>query len=142
YAIVSWIDNNNGRKNLSAYAGKVVVLDFYATWCQPCRLSIPKLNALQQQLGPDGLTVIGLNVGGADDRIKVNAFARELNIQYQLGFPDKALTDLFFADDETIPQTFVFSRNGQLTKRFVGFDEKAAAELEHTIELELKRTKD
>ena len=139
-AQMGWIDANSQRSRLTDYHGKVLVLDFYATWCQPCRQSIPRLNELQKQYGTEGLAVVGLNVGGPDDRIKVGAFARELDIQYPLGFPDKALTDLFLSDDQTIPQTFIFGRNGELAKRLVGYDQGSGAELEKAIKTELKRS--
>lgn len=77
---------------------------------------------------------MGLNVGGADDRVKVADFAKELGITYPLGFPDQALTDLFLSDDQTIPQTFVFDGEGRLVKRFIGYDETTEAGLEKAIE--------
>ncbi|MGI8835396.1 MAG: peroxiredoxin family protein [Pyrinomonadaceae bacterium] len=136
---MGWIDTNNERARLTDYRGKVLVVDFYATWCQPCRQSIPRLNELQTQYGAEGVAVVGLNVGGPDDRIKVSKFARELDIQYALGFPDKALTDLFLSDDQTIPQTFVFAREGRLAKRFVGYDATTSADLEAVIQVELRK---
>jgi cytochrome c biogenesis protein CcmG, thiol:disulfide interchange protein DsbE len=139
YVEAGWIGTNNQRAQLKGYRGKVLVLDFYATWCEPCRQSIPRLNGLQNQYGPEGVQVVGLNVGGPDDRIKVNAFAKELDIQYPLGFPDKSLTDLFLADDQTIPQTFIFSRDGTMAKRFVGFDATTSAELEAVIQTQLAK---
>lgn len=130
---MGWVLNDGQRARLADYNGKVLVLDFYATWCAPCRLSIPRLIALQKIYGPKGLQIVGLNVGGADDRIKVRDFARELSIQYPLGFPDKALSDLFLSDSQTIPQTFVFGRDGQLVKRFIGYDKETESELEKVI---------
>lgn len=135
---MGWSLANGNRAKLSDYRGKVLVLDFYATWCQPCRASIPKLIALQERFGPEGLEMVGLNVGGPDDRIKVAAFARELSIPYPLGFPDKALTDLFLSDDQTIPQTFVFARDGKLAKRFIGYQEATGVELEKVISESVK----
>jgi thiol-disulfide isomerase/thioredoxin len=130
---MGWVLNDGSRAKLADFGGRVLVLDFYATWCEPCRQSIPRLIALQKSYGPKGLEIVGLNVGGPDDRIKVADFARELSIQYPLGFPDKALTDLFLSGDQTIPQTFVFGRDGQLAKRFIGYDESAEVELEKVI---------
>ena len=58
----------DGKRNLiSEFKGKVLVLDFYATWCTPCRKSVPHLIALQNKFGDQGLQVIGLNVGGPED---------------------------------------------------------------------------
>jgi thiol-disulfide isomerase/thioredoxin len=137
---MGWVGSDNRRANLVDYRGKVLVLDFYATWCEPCRQSIPRLNELQEQYGPAGVQVVGLNVGGPDDRIKVTEFARELDIQYPLGFPDKALTDLFLSDDQTIPQTFIFGREGELAKRFIGYEKSSGAEMETAIKTELERS--
>ena len=136
---MGWIDTNGERARLTDYRGRVLVVDFYATWCEPCRQSIPRLNELQKQYGAEGVAIVGLNVGGPDDRIKVGDFARELVIQYPLGFPDKALTDLFLSDDQTIPQTFVFAREGRLAKRFVGYDATTSADLEAVIQTELRK---
>lgn len=130
---LGWLLIDGRRATLADYQGRVLVLDFYATWCAPCRQSIPRLIALEQNYGPKGLQIVGLNVGGADDRIKVPDFAKELNIQYPLGFPDKALTDLFLSDNQTIPQTFVFGRDGHLVKRFIGYEQATGTELEKVI---------
>ena len=131
---MGWTQVDGRRASLADFRGRVLVLDFYATWCSPCRKSIPHLSELQRHSGPRGLQLVGLNVGGPDDRVKVAAFAAELNIPYPLGFPDKPLTDLFLSDDDTIPQTFVFDRGGQLVKRFIGYDDSMPRELEKVIQ--------
>lgn len=137
-AELGWLLASGERQKLDEYRGKVLVLDFYATWCIPCRQSIPHLVTLQNELAARGLQVVGLNVGGADDRVKVAGFARELSVNYPLGFPDKALTDFFLSDDQTIPQTFVFGREGQLVKRLIGYQNSTKAELEKAIALGLE----
>jgi len=119
---------NNQAAKLSDYKGKVVVLDFYATWCEPCRAETPRLVQLQKDYGASGLQVIGLNVGGADDRDQVPAFAKEFGIEYPLGFPDDNLVDQYLTDNQSIPQAFVFDRNGDLVKRFIGYSAKSDAE--------------
>lgn len=136
-AEMGWVLGDGTPGKFADYHGKVLVLDFYATWCEPCRKSIPHLTTLQNDYGQKGLQVIGLNVGGADDRIKVAEFARQIGIQYPLGFPDKALTDLFLSDDQTIPQTFVFGREGRLVQRFIGYQESTGIELEKVIETQI-----
>ena len=134
---MGWTLVDGARVKLSDYRGKVLVLDFYATWCAPCRKSIPYLSHLQLTSSSNGLQVVGLNVGGPDDRVKVPAFAAELNIPYPLGFPDQPLSDLFLSDNDTIPQTFVFDRDGQLAKRFIGYDDSTRPELERVIQATL-----
>ena len=132
-AEMGWVLNDGQRATLEDYQGTVLVLDFYATWCAPCRKSIPRLIALHEKYAPRGVRIVGLNVGGADDRIKVTAFAKELSIQYPLGFPDQVLTEFFLSDDQTIPQTFIFGRDGQLLRRFIGYDESTEVELQRVI---------
>jgi len=128
-----WALDNNQRAALSDYKGKVVVLDFYATWCEPCRVETPHLVRLQNEFGPKGLQVIGLNVGGDEDREKVPAYAKEFNIQYPLAYPDDDLVTKYLSDNENIPQSFVFDRNGNLLKRFVGYSSRSALELDTLI---------
>jgi thiol-disulfide isomerase/thioredoxin len=128
-----WALQNNQRATLSDYLGKVVVLDFYATWCEPCRDETPHLVQLQRKYEQQGLQIIGLNVGGEDDREEVPNFAKEFEIQYPLGFPDDELVNTYLGDDQRIPQTFVFDQTGQLVKRFVGYDEQDGGKLERVV---------
>jgi len=113
------------------------VLDFYATWCEPCRAETPHLVRLQQQYADQGLQIIGLNVGGEDDRAEVPAYAKEFSIQYPLGFPEDELADDYLSDNQSIPQTFLFDRNGNLVKRFVGYSDDSGAEIERIIQSSL-----
>jgi cytochrome c biogenesis protein CcmG, thiol:disulfide interchange protein DsbE len=138
-ADMGWVFADGTRSRFADHANKVLVLDFYATWCQPCRQSIPHLASMQDRFRAGGLQVIGLNVGGADDRVKVAAFAQELKIEYPLGFPDKSLSDFFLSDNQTIPQTFVFGRDGNLINRFIGYDRSIGIELEKTIQAALEK---
>jgi thiol-disulfide isomerase/thioredoxin len=130
---MGWVLSDGTRATAGDYQGKVLLLDFYATWCAPCRKSIPRLNALHKTFGANDVMIVGLNVGGADDRVKVKDFARELNIQYPLGFPDQSLTDLFLSDNQEIPQTFVFGRDGQLKGRFIGYEDSTGDDVEKML---------
>ena len=135
-----WTLQDNQRARLSDYLGKVVVLDFYATWCEPCRDETPSLVQMQSQYEPQGFQIVGLNVGGDDDREEVPGFAKEFKIQYPLGFPDDELVDNYLKDNQNIPQTFVFDRNGQLVKRFVGYDKQDGRELDRIVQQVLSST--
>ncbi len=136
-ADLGWTLADGKRVSLSGHRGKILVLDLYATWCEPCRQSIPHLIELQQRYETKGLQLVGLNVGGPDDRVKVPSFAVEFRISYQLGFPDQPLVDLFLSDDSSIPQAYVFNREGRLLKRFIGYDGAMPAQLEQVIRAEL-----
>jgi thiol-disulfide isomerase/thioredoxin len=128
-----WTLDNHQRAQLSDYKGKVVVLDFYATWCEPCRAETPRLVQLQRQYAEQGLQVIGLNVGGEEDREQVPAYAKQFGISYPLAFPDDEFADAYLGDNQNIPQAFVFDRKGNMVKRFVGYSESSGAELEQII---------
>jgi thiol-disulfide isomerase/thioredoxin len=127
---------------VSDYLGKVLVLDFWATYCPPCLEEAPHLVQLQKRYGPQGLHVIGLNVGGDDDRPKIPDFVDQFRIQYTLGYPDPGTTDLYLGADTTIPQTLVFDRKGKLVKHLVGYDPQVREELDRAVETALNAPAD
>lgn len=129
------LDNRHTR--LSDYHGQVVVLDFYATWCGPCRIETPHLVEMHRRYAAKGLRIIGLNVGGTQDRAQVPAYVEEFRIPYMLGYPDPAMTQLYLSDDDRIPQAFIFDRKGRLVKRFISYDDSMPAELERIVQQSL-----
>jgi cytochrome c biogenesis protein CcmG/thiol:disulfide interchange protein DsbE len=132
---------SDGKHSLfSEYKGKVLVLDFYATWCNPCRKSVPHLIELQKKHESQGLQVIGLNVGGPGDEEKVPGFAKELGIQYPLAIPDEELVMFLLSDHDGIPQTFIFDRNGLLVDRLIGFGNSSGERIDEAVESALKTT--
>lgn len=135
---LGWTADGGNRSVFSDFKGKVLVLDFYATWCEPCRVSIPHLVGLQDKYADQGLQVIGLNVGGPGDEEKVPAFAKEFSIQYPLATPDDELVTFLMGNNDAIPQTFVFDRQGQLAERLIGFGPNAGARLDSAVEAALK----
>ena len=137
-ANMGWKLSDGKRSVFSEYKGKVLILDFYATWCLPCRDSIPHLVGLQKKYDDQGVQIVGLNVGGPDDELLVPAFAKEFGIQYPLARPDEDLVSLLFGGQDAIPQTFVFDRQGQLVQRFVGFGSDTGIYLDSAVETALK----
>lgn len=128
---------DNRRARVTDYKGEVVVLDFYATWCGPCRISTPHLVELHQRYSRQGLRIIGLNVGGTQDRAHVPDYVEEFRIPYMLGYPDPAMSQLYLSDDDRIPQAFVFDRQGRLVKRFISYDDTMPAELDRIVQTAL-----
>lgn len=111
---------------LSALAGKVVVVNFWASWCPPCLHEMPMLNAIYAQYKKQGVAVIGLSLdeGGLD---VARPFVKKLNIQYPIAASDKA-TYQAYGNILTIPHTFVIDRKGIVQKRFIGNQERAVVE--------------
>ncbi|HLM62347.1 MAG TPA: TlpA disulfide reductase family protein, partial [Pyrinomonadaceae bacterium] len=115
------------------YKGKVVVLDFWATYCPPCLEEIPHLNDLKNKYGDD-LQIVGLHVGGEEDQPQIPKFVEKLKINYTLAYPDDELSAMLMGTNSAIPQTFIFNRAGKLTKKIIGFDNIIKAELDEAIE--------
>jgi thiol-disulfide isomerase/thioredoxin len=137
---MGWTFSDGKRSLFSEYKGKVLVLDFYATWCEPCRRSVPHLVGLQKKYADQGFTVIGLNVGGPEDEPKIPDFAKELSINYPLAIPDEELALFLLSDDNSIPQTFIFDRQGLLVDRLIGFRPSSGAVIDEAVKAALKTT--
>ena len=133
-----WALDDGQHATVANYKGKVLLLDFYATWCDPCRRETPSLVALHQKYAAQGLEVIGLNVGGEDDYEQVPAFKQEFGIQFPLAVPDDDFVDQFLGVNLNIPQTFVIDRQGSVVKHFVGYGEGRAAEVERAVQAALQ----
>jgi len=120
---------------------KVIVLDFWATWCGPCRQEIPHLNALQRDYKEKGVEIIGLTLENPQaDVEKVRDFAKAFEINYRLGFSSPEMFSAFNDDPRMpIPQTFIFSRDGNLVDHIKGMNPRTIRErLQEGIEKALK----
>lgn len=107
---------------LADLKGKVLLLDLWATWCGPCRNSIPHLVELNKELGPQGFEVIGLDISPEQDTMEdVKAFMKEFKINYKVAFLEAQSARILMADNGSIPQSFIITRDGKIYKRFVGF---------------------
>jgi thiol-disulfide isomerase/thioredoxin len=121
-------------QKLKDFQGKVLILDFWATYCPPCLEEIPHLKNLQQRYGSENLQIIGLHVGGNEDRSRVPGFHKRLQITYPLATPEEELVRFIFGAVSEIPQTAIFDRKGRLVRKFVGFNEQIKAEMDATLE--------
>ncbi len=136
---LGWKTSSGEEKKISDYRGKVVVLDFWATYCPPCLEEIPHLVNLQNKYREQNFEVIGLHVGGEEDLPRVPAFIEKLKMNYVLAFPEDKLTNVLFGGQTAIPQTFVVDRNGNLVEKFVGYDLKVKNRMEKAIEKSLAK---
>ena len=129
---------DGSEQKLKNLQGKIVVLDFWATFCPPCLEEIPHLKELQTKYGKENLEIVGLHVGGEDDRPQVPVFVERLKIDYVLATPEDALTNFVFGNLNNIPQTAVFDRKGLLIEKFIGFDSTIKTRLDEVIEKAVK----
>jgi thiol-disulfide isomerase/thioredoxin len=135
---MSWTNSQDRVQKLGDFAGKAVILDFWATYCEPCKREIPHLNSLLAKHGKDNLFIVGLNVGGEEDRPKIPEFVATTKIDYEIAWPEDALTSYIFSERSDIPQTAVFDRKGRLVKKIIGFNDQIQKELDAAVEQALK----
>jgi peroxiredoxin len=100
------------------FRNQVVVLDFWATWCGPCRAEIPGYGALQKKYAADGLAVVGVSLDQAGPGV-VKKFIAEEKIGYQIVMADDQIVGAF-GGVEAIPTTFIIDRSGMIRYRKVG----------------------
>ena len=90
--------------------GKVVMLNFWATWCPPCRKEMPDLEALYRRFGPQGLVILGIS---DEDAAKVQPFTAQQKVTYPILLdPGRKVNELFQIDG--IPKTFIYDREGKI----------------------------
>jgi thiol-disulfide isomerase/thioredoxin len=122
-------DINNTDVKLSSFKGKVVLLDFWATWCGPCKIEIPWFIEFQQKYGKDGLQVVGVSVD--DPLAKLKPYAAQMKMNYLVlqGLDQDALQDAY-GPLFGIPVTVLISRDGKICNKHVGLSSKDAFEKE------------
>lgn len=102
---------------LSSYRGKVVLLDFWASWCEPCRVETPRLVELQQKYGDRGLQIIGVSMDDSPEPAR--AFYQQFHINYPVVM-GTAKTGELYGGVLGLPIAFLISRDGHIYKKHIG----------------------
>ena len=110
-------DVSGQRLSLSEYRGKVVILDFWATWCAPCKEEIPYFVDMQNRLGPRGLQILGISMD--DDERPVRAFQQQFKMNYPVAVGTTQLAEQY-GGVLGLPITFVIDPQGRIVSRHIG----------------------
>jgi thiol-disulfide isomerase/thioredoxin len=132
-------DVNGAPFKLADFFGKVAVVNFWATWCGPCRREIPELVKLHKEFQSRGVEIVGLSTENPEASAeKVRKFIQDFQIDYRIGWAPVEVAAPLMQGHEAIPQIFVISRDGRILKRFVGFSAAYASQLKQVLEDALK----
>ena len=117
--------------NLASQKGKVILLDFWATWCAPCKVEIPWFTEFQTKYGPRGFAVIGVSVDDPLEKLKPFVQQYKINYPVLLGAGrDDVMGAKGFDTTGVFPQTFVIGRDGRICKTHLGLSAKEKFEAE------------
>ncbi|MBI1740745.1 MAG: TlpA family protein disulfide reductase [Acidobacteriales bacterium] len=123
----SLTDLSGAKLILSGYRGKVVLLDFWATWCDPCKTEIPHFIEMQNRYGRQGFQVIGISMD--DDEKLVREFQQQFKMNYPVAMGNADLAGQY-GGILGLPITFVLDRQGRITARHIGATDASVFEAE------------
>jgi len=116
--------------DLTEYRGKVVVVDFWASWCVPCRRSFPWLNQMQEKYGEQGLIIVGVNMDAT--AAEAQSFLSDFPADFRIVSDPKGDLARKF-DVIAMPSSYVIDRNGEIAAKHLGFKVKKQQEYEQII---------
>lgn len=128
-------NSHNQLQSLDQFKGQVVYVDFWASWCGPCRKSFPWLNAMHDKYQQQGLTIVAINLD--EDKAAAEKFLTAFPARFHIRFDPEGKTAQTF-DLQGMPSSFIFNRKGELVQQHVGFFSKHAKDYEHELSLLLK----
>ncbi|MDT8451679.1 MAG: TlpA disulfide reductase family protein [Gammaproteobacteria bacterium] len=120
----------DGQVDLAELQGKVVYLDFWASWCKPCRSSFPWMHEMQERYRTEGLEVLAVNLD--KDRKLADEFLQDMDVNFLIAF-DEAGESAAQYQVRGMPSSYLISRDGKLYASHVGFREKDKAKMEAAI---------
>jgi thiol-disulfide isomerase/thioredoxin len=106
--------------------GRPVIVDFWATWCGPCRFAMPHLQTMQDRYGKDGLVVIGVSVDDIPAE-RVRKFAERLGVSFTLAMANESMLDAY-GPLRALPTTYFIDRNGEVVRKVVGYIDEETLE--------------
>ena len=115
-------DANGASFKLADFLGKVMVINFWATWCGPCRREVPELVKLNKEFQSRGVQIIGLSTEDPEASAeKVRKFIQDFQIDYRVGWASVQVGGSLMQGNQAIPQVLVISRDARILNHFRGF---------------------
>jgi thiol-disulfide isomerase/thioredoxin len=112
------LDGKGKTVQLSSLKGKAVIIDFWATYCEPCKIEMPWLVELQKKYGPQGLQVVGVAVDDTEEKT-ISEFARKMRVNYPVLIGTEKVADLYGGLDG-LPTNFFLDRSGKVVDHVLG----------------------
>jgi thiol-disulfide isomerase/thioredoxin len=130
-ALAAWGAEAAFPEGLEPVDGRVVWVDFWASWCVPCRRSFPWLNTMHRKYSAQGLEIIGVNLD--KDRAQAESFLAEVPAEFSLRYdPAGALARRF--EVQSMPSSYLLDSTGKVLAKHFGFRYSDTAEYEHAIQ--------
>jgi thiol-disulfide isomerase/thioredoxin len=111
---------------LSSLRGKAVLVNFWATWCEPCKVEMPSLVDMQKKYGPQGLQIVGVAMDDADDK-EISTFAHKMGVNYMVLRGTEEVGNRY-GGVEQLPTTYYLDRSGKVVDETIGMAGEAAFE--------------
>ena len=124
------LDGQQKQVKLSDYRGQIVYLDFWASWCQPCRKSFTWMNKMQSLYGAEGFTVIAINLD--ESRLKANKFLQQIPANFDVAFDPRGNTAESYKV-KAMPSSYIIDKNGNVIHANLGFRGNDEVKLEAKI---------
>ena len=109
-------------KTIEDYRGEVVLLNIWATWCDPCRIEMPSIERLHQRLGPKGLKIVAVSVDDPGREARIAAFAEEYGLTFEILYDAPGAIRQQY-QTTGFPETFIIDREGKIRRRIIGADD-------------------
>jgi cytochrome c biogenesis protein CcmG/thiol:disulfide interchange protein DsbE len=130
------LPTRDGTVSLASLSGRVVIVDFWASWCGPCRQSFPWMAAMHERLASKGLSIVAVNLD--KERSAANGFLADYRAPFTVAFDPEGKTAGAYKV-KGMPTTFVISTDGRVLYSHIGFDPKRTGEIEAIIQEALPR---
>ncbi len=129
------LDSDNGEISLNQYQNKIVYVDFWASWCGPCRESFAFMNQMQKKYAGKGLQIIAINLD--DQRSAADAFLSKYPAQFKIAYDPQGTTPAAYGV-KVMPTSYLLDRKGNIIFTHKGFKQNQTDELEQRIAQALK----